>query len=69
MADYAATYPGYGWETNRGYPTPEHVRAIDALGLTPLHRRNFGKVRETLMRDTQSDLMHATLAPAQAGRA
>ena len=26
------TYPGYGWETNRGYPTPEHIRAIDTLG-------------------------------------
>lgn len=46
MADYAREYPGYGWETNRGYPTPEHIRAIDALGLTPLHRRTFSKVRE-----------------------
>ncbi len=46
MADHAATYPGYGWETNRGYPTPEHIRAINALGITPLHRRTFSKVRE-----------------------
>jgi ribonuclease HII len=46
MAEYAATYPGYGWETNRGYPTPEHIRAIDALGITPIHRRTFSKVRE-----------------------
>ena len=41
-----ATYPGYGWEHNRGYPTPEHIRALDALGLTPLHRRSFAPVRE-----------------------
>jgi ribonuclease HII len=46
MAEHATTYPGYGWEHNRGYPTPEHIRAIDALGLTPLHRRTFSKVRE-----------------------
>ena len=46
MADHARDYPGYGWETNRGYPTPEHIRAIDTLGLTPLHRRTFSKVRE-----------------------
>ena len=46
MADHARTYPGYGWETNRGYPTPEHIRALDTLGLTPLHRRTFSKVRE-----------------------
>ena len=46
MAEHAETYPGYGWETNRGYPTPEHIRAIEALGITPLHRRTFSKVRE-----------------------
>jgi len=46
MAAHAETYPGYGWETNRGYPTPEHIRAIEALGITPLHRRTFSKVRE-----------------------
>ena len=48
MADYARDYPGYGWETNRGYPTPEHIRAIDTLGLTPHHRRTFAKVRDKL---------------------
>jgi ribonuclease HII len=48
MADYALTYPGYGWEHNRGYPTPEHIRALDTLGLTPLHRRSFGRVRERI---------------------
>ena len=46
MAEWARDYPGYGWEHNRGYPTPEHIRAISALGLTPLHRRTFSKVRE-----------------------
>ncbi|WP_118857442.1 ribonuclease HII [Sphingomonas mesophila] len=51
MADHARTYPGYGWETNRGYPTPEHIRAIRTLGLTPLHRRTFAKVREHVEQD------------------
>ncbi len=46
MADHARTWPGYGWETNRGYPTPEHIRALDRFGLTPLHRRTFAQVRE-----------------------
>jgi ribonuclease HII len=45
MVDYAREYPGYGWEHNRGYPTPDHRRAINDLGLTPLHRRSFGPVR------------------------
>jgi ribonuclease HII len=46
MAEHAETYPGYGWERNRGYPTPEHIRALDTLGLTPLHRKSFAPVRE-----------------------
>jgi ribonuclease HII len=45
MADYARDHPGYGWETNKGYGTPEHYRALDALGVTPLHRRSFAPVR------------------------
>ena len=49
MAEHAETFPGYGWETNRGYPTPEHIRALDTLGLTPLHRRSFAPVRERMV--------------------
>ena len=45
MADHAREHPGYGWETNKGYPTPEHFRGLDALGPTPLHRRSFAPVR------------------------
>jgi len=49
MADYAREHPGYGWETNKGYPTPAHVRALEALGPTPLHRRSFGPVRQFML--------------------
>jgi ribonuclease HII len=50
MAEHARAHPGYGWETNKGYPTPEHYRALDALGVTPLHRRSFAPVRLCLER-------------------
>jgi ribonuclease HII len=46
MFDYARQHPGYGWERNKGYPTPEHCRALAALGPTPLHRRSFAPVRQ-----------------------
>lgn len=46
MADLARQWPGYGWETNRGYGTPHHHRALGDLGLTPLHRRSFAPVRQ-----------------------
>lgn len=33
--------PGYGWERNAGYATPEHRRVVQAMGPTALHRRLF----------------------------
>src|SRR6476620_3732575 len=56
MADFAKEYPGYGWETNRGYGTPEHYRALDALGVTPLHRRSFAPVRAIEAGEGRPDL-------------
>ena len=46
MREYALDHPGYGWETNKGYGTPEHLRALQALGPTPLHRRSFSPVQQ-----------------------
>jgi ribonuclease HII len=59
MAQYAASHPGYGWEHNRGYPTPDHRRALRELGPTPLHRRTFGFVRQIIAAAAQPELgMH-----------
>jgi ribonuclease HII len=41
MKDLHLNYPGYGWDTNKGYGTLGHRRAIEQLGLTPFHRRSF----------------------------
>jgi ribonuclease HII len=49
MAEEAARWPGYGWETNRGYGTPEHYEALDRLGPSPLHRRSFAPVRQHML--------------------
>ena len=49
MADHALDHPGYGWERNKGYPTPEHQEALKRLGPTPLHRRSFAPVRQYIM--------------------
>ena len=37
----ASEHPGYGWETNMGYPTKVHRAAIEKLGTTSLHRMTF----------------------------
>ncbi len=41
MANLSSQFPGYGWETNVGYPTPKHREGIVKLGITPYHRRTF----------------------------
>jgi ribonuclease HII len=41
MQRLAARYPGYGWERNAGYGTPEHRLALARLGLSRHHRRGF----------------------------
>jgi ribonuclease HII len=41
-------YPGYGLAGHKGYPTPEHLRALVQLGATPIHRRSFAPVRAVL---------------------
>ncbi len=42
------SYPGYGFDRHKGYPTTEHRSALIALGPCPAHRRSFGPVRAVM---------------------
>ena len=48
MVDLAQHFPGYGWETNAGYPTAAHRAALKSHGVTPHHRRSFKPVHNIL---------------------
>ncbi len=48
MHEMDQQYSGYGFASHKGYPTPEHCRALKELGALPIHRRSFGRVREVL---------------------
>ena len=48
MVDLAQQHPGYGWETNKGYPSKSHKAALIELGVTPHHRRSFRPVHNIL---------------------
>lgn len=41
MKALALEFPGYGWERNMAYPTPEHKKSLLRLGPTPHHRKSF----------------------------
>ena len=43
------TYPGYGLAQHKGYPCPAHKAALDRLGPTPLHRKSFNPVAQSLL--------------------
>jgi ribonuclease HII len=48
MLEFDRMYSGYGFASHKGYPTPEHCRALKKLGALPIHRRSFARVREVL---------------------
>lgn len=48
MIAQAELYPGYGFERNFGYPSPEHKRALEELGPCPIHRRSYAPVQAAL---------------------
>jgi ribonuclease HII len=41
MVRLARRHPGYGWERNAGYGTPEHLAALHRLGVNCHHRKSF----------------------------
>jgi ribonuclease HII len=48
MTRLAETFPGYGWETNRGYGSEQHLDALQRLGPTPHHRMSFSPLNRLL---------------------
>jgi ribonuclease HII len=45
MRVWDAIFPAYGLASHKGYATPEHYKAIEEFGPTPLHRLSFEPVR------------------------
>ncbi|MBR5868714.1 MAG: ribonuclease HII [Clostridia bacterium] len=43
MLEYAKTYPGYGFDVHKGYPTKGHYEALRELGPSEIHRPSFLK--------------------------
>jgi len=49
MRALAQDFPQYGWATNVGYGTPEHLAALQRHGPTPYHRRTFAPVAQLVL--------------------
>jgi len=48
MESYHRLYPHYNFISNKGYPTKEHLSALNAHGPTPIHRKTFRGVMKDL---------------------
>ncbi|GAA5219147.1 ribonuclease HII [Corallincola platygyrae] len=48
MVELEARFPGYGIAKHKGYPTKQHLEAIQTLGVTPEHRRSFKPVQRII---------------------
>ena len=47
MRSLHTEYPDYGWNANKGYPTPAHREGIVAVGLSPYHRLTFRQMPDS----------------------
>lgn len=52
MAEQDELYPGYSFGSHVGYGTAAHKKAIDTLGVTPLHRRSFAPIAKVIKKST-----------------
>tara|TARA_B100000686_G_scaffold354767_1_gene467070 strand:+ start:1108 stop:1716 length:609 start_codon:yes stop_codon:yes gene_type:complete len=46
MVRWANQYPGYGFETHKGYGTKNHMLAIKKLGPSAIHRQSFKPIKK-----------------------
>ena len=61
MVKLARRYLRYGWESNKGYGTPEHALAIKKHGVCTHHRRSFSPIELALQLLTQPSEISAPI--------
>lgn len=50
MKEIGQNYPEYGFESNMGYGTKEHLEAIETKGITPHHRKTFAPIKDYIVK-------------------
>jgi ribonuclease HII len=49
LVEFDAVFPGYGLARHKGYCSREHLEALARLGPTPLHRKSYAPVAQTML--------------------
>ena len=72
LSRWHEVFPSYGLDHNKGYGTPEHLKALESFGPTSIHRFSFEPVRACCSWDAWLGYpipQQAELFPAAAGAA
>jgi len=57
MLEIAKVYPEYEFESHKGYGTANHIRMIEKIGSSPIHRHSFKRVKGIKIKlDTSSKI-------------
>lgn len=54
MKELAQKYPEYAWDKNAGYPTQQHLQAIEKYGINEHYRKTYKPVKERLEKNGDS---------------
>jgi len=49
LVELDEVFPGYGLARHKGYCSAEHLEALARLGPTPMHRKSFAPVAQTVL--------------------
>ena len=49
LVELDSQFPGYGLASHKGYGCPQHLDALARLGPTPLHRKSFSPVSQSIL--------------------
>jgi ribonuclease HII len=56
MIEISKKYPNYGFEKHKGYPTKQHVEALQKYGVLKIHRKTYKPVYDILYKQTSLKL-------------
>lgn len=48
MHELAIQFPQYAWDKNAGYPTKQHLQAIEKYGINEHYRKTYGPVKKCM---------------------
>jgi ribonuclease HII len=54
MGDLSKQFPEYCWDKNAGYPTQQHLQAIDKYGINEYYRKSYRPIKERIDKNGNS---------------